>query len=158
MVRCSLAMEVMGVCKENPMRIENDRRGCTLNTLSERAQWSWFPKKPTSDKYSTSECLQGRSSLVSAASHVFTNICRFPPMRPKIVLRTSHGKRLGPGSGWNTIPARRGFHSKKMAEADIFNATQGALSTQRGPNEVSGTLERSAHTKRELNWLISQAS
>lgn len=43
-------------------------------------------KQPTSNKHSTSECLKAESSLLSAATWVFTNICRFPPMRPKFPL------------------------------------------------------------------------
>lgn len=43
-------------------------------------------KQPTSNKHSTWECLKAESSLLSAATWVFTNICRFPPMRPKFPL------------------------------------------------------------------------
>lgn len=146
-VGCSLEIEGMGVCKE-----KNDlwwhATGCSPNMFSEQAQWSWFPKKPTSNKHSTSECLKGKSSLVWATASVFTNICRFSLMRPKILLCTSHGKGcaeigMKQHSGQTRFP--------KMA-ADSILMSQKDLSLTRG---ALGLVFKEAFTwKQTFNWWI----
>lgn len=125
-------------------------RGRTPNTFSERAQWSWLPKKATSDKHSTSGRLKGKSSLVSAATCVFTSaespwwdqgfFCVLP--MGKTALRPS----------WNNISAEQGFHSKNDSRQYI-NVTQRALSAQRGPRGVVGRL---LSKEAALNWRILQ--
>lgn len=53
------------------------------NMFRARAQWSWFAKKPTSDKYSTSERLKGKSSPVPAATRRTYKHLQIPPDESK---------------------------------------------------------------------------
>lgn len=67
---------------------------------------SWFSKKPTSNKHSTSECLKGKSQrrsayLQSSAESLYETkdpSVHFP------------WEKAVPSSGWNNIPAKQGFH------------------------------------------------
>lgn len=111
-----------------------------------------FPKKPTPDKYSTSECLKGKASLVSGATRVFANICRFPLMRPKILLCTSHGK--GCAEIWmKQHSSQTRFPHVKMVEGNILMSHKEHFVPRAALMKSQGLL-RGWHTKQELNWRI----
>lgn len=122
---------------------------CMPNMFSEQAQWS-FVVKPTSDKYSTSERLKGKSSLVSGAARIFANICRFCLMRPKIPLCSSHGKRLCRDLDDATFQPNE-VSTVQVVEADILMSHKEGLSAQRGAYEVTGAL-RAWHIKLNV-WM-----
>lgn len=101
-VRCSVGMKGMGMCTKKPI-CENIQQATLQIYSAQQAQWSWSSEEPTSNKHPTSECSQRPLC-------VFTNICRFPLMRPNIPLRISHGKDLTV-IRWNKIPTKP-FHSE----------------------------------------------
>lgn len=106
--------------------VQRYARGCMPNMFSEQAQRS-FVVKPTSDKYSTSERLKGKSSLVSGAARAFANICRFRRMRPKIPLCSSHGKRLCRDLDDATFHPNE-VSTVKVVEGDILTSHKEGLS------------------------------
>lgn len=135
-------------CMQREPNVQWYARGCMPNMFSERAQWS-FVVKPTSDKYSTSERLKGKSSLVSEAARIFANICRFRLMRPKIPLCSSHGKRLCRDRDDATFQPNE-VSTEKVVECEILMSHKEGLSAQGGASEVTVAL-RGWHIKQGLN-------
>ncbi len=110
-VGCSLEMEGMGVCKENPTRNDMQQATLQIRSASEPSDHG-FPRNPLLINIQH-QTVWRASPPWSQQPHAYLQTSADSPWWDQRFLCVLPMGKAAPRSGWNNIPAKQGFHSKK---------------------------------------------